>query len=278
MPGPVALVTDSTAYLPIDLVAAHGIRIVPVQVIIGGVAYAEGVDVTPTEVAQALRAFTPVSTSRPAPEEFAAVYDALADAGAGAVVSAHLSAEMSGTYESAVLAAQQSRVEVRVVDSRTIGMGLGYAVLAGAAAAAAGHSAEAVAGAVEAAAAHSVSFFYVDTLEYLRRGGRIGAAQAFFGSALAVKPLLHIAEGRVLPYSKVRTAARALAQLEELVVGLPSAGGADITVHHLDALARASELAGRLQARLPGARIRVVEVGAVVGAHVGPGMVAVVVA
>ena len=278
MTGRVALVTDSTAYLPERLVAQHGIRVVPVQVVVGGIAYSEGIEITSTEVAAALRSFNPVSTSRPAPEEFAAAYQAAADVGASAIVSAHLSADMSGTYDSAVLAARTAPIEVQVVDSRSIGMGLGYAVLAGAAAAESGATCDGVADAVRDSAAHSVAFFYVDTLEYLRRGGRIGAAQAFFGSALAVKPLLQLVDGRVAPHSKVRTATRALSQLEELVVAQPGATDADITVHHLDASARATDLAGRLQARLPGARILVIEVGAVVGAHVGPGMVAVVVA
>ncbi|MEI7778775.1 MAG: DegV family protein [Actinomycetes bacterium] len=284
MSGRIALVTDSTAYLPPELLAPSGtgpggvggIRVVPVQVIIAGTSYAEGIDVTPAEVAAALRAFRPVTTSRPAPEDFAAAYAAAAAAGATGVVSVHLSAELSGTYESAVLAARSATIEVRVVDSRTVGMALGYAVLAGERAA--GATIDEVEAAVRAEASRTVAYFYVDTLEYLRRGGRIGAAAAFFGSALAVKPLLHVVDGRVTPYSKVRTSARALAQLEELVVGSPGSVDGEITVHHLDASARAVELAGRLQARLPGARIRVIEVGAVVGAHVGPGMVAVVIA
>ena len=122
-------------------------------------------------------------------------------------------------------------------------------------------------------------WLYVDTLEYLRRGGRIGPAAAWLGSALAVKPLLHLADGRIEPVERVRTTSRALARLEEIVVAEAGDGSVDVAVQHLGAPDRADELAHRLQDRLPGIRQMIVdEVGAVVGAHVGPGMLGVVVA
>ena len=123
------------------------------------------------------------------------------------------------------------------------------------------------------------TFFYVDTLEYLRRGGRIGAAQALLGTALAVKPLLHLQDGEIQPLEKVRTSSRAVARLEELALERAGAEPVDIAVHHLDNAERADALAQRLQARLPAVGQMVVsEVGAVIGAHVGPGLLAVVVA
>jgi DegV family protein with EDD domain len=219
-----------------------------------------------------------VTTSRPTPERFVAAYESLAQAGATAIVSIHLSALMSGTYESAVIAARSAPVPVTVVDSETVAMALGFAVLSAAAAAARGADPAEVARTAQDRAAASSALFYVDTLDFLRRGGRIGAAQALLGQALAVKPILTVTKGRVCPLEKVRTAARALARLEELALGRAEGHVVDLAVHHLDAADRANALAERLAARLPDADIVVSEVGAVVGAHVGPGMVAVVVA
>ena len=123
------------------------------------------------------------------------------------------------------------------------------------------------------------SFFYVDTLEHLRRGGRIGAAQALLGNALAVKPLLHLRDGRVEPLERVRTAARAIARLEELALEAASGREVDIAVHHLASADRAEVLAEALRSRTEHLReLLVSEIGAVVGAHVGPGMLGVVVA
>ncbi len=276
MAGTIALVTDSTAYLPGDLLADLRVNVVPVHVIIGGSVYDEGVDVSPAQVARALQTWQPVSTSRPSPTRLLAAYRAAAEAGAAEVVSAHLSADMSGTYESALLAARDAPIPVHVVDSRSIAMGLGFAVLAGAAAQ--GLDGAGVAELVADRARRARVLFYVDTLEFLRRGGRIGAAQKLLGQALLVKPLLQLVDGHVEPLEKVRTAARALARLEEIAVDSAGSAAVDIAVHHLAAADRADALAGRLTARLPDARLVRSEVGAVVGAHVGPGMVAVVIA
>jgi DegV family protein with EDD domain len=271
----VAVVTDSTCYLPAEL--AGPVTVVPVQVVIGGASYDEGVDVTPAQVAAALREFHVVTTSRPSPERFAKAYADAAAAGATAVVSVHLSADLSGTYESAVLAARRAELPVQVVDSRNVAMGLGFAVLAAAARAAEGADADRVAAEAVRRAHGAATLFYVDTLEFLRRGGRIGTAQAILGQALAVKPILAVVDGRVSPLEKVRTQSRALARLAELAIDRAGTGPADVAVHHLDAAERASGLAERLVAALPRARLVTSEVGAVVGAHVGPGMVAVVV-
>lgn len=271
----VAIVTDSTAYLPPDLLATHDIRVVPVQVVVDGRPFDEGTEISPTEVAAALRDWSVVSTSRPSPERFARAYADAAAAGATAVVSAHLSGDMSGTYDSAVLAAREASLQVVVVDTRSVAMAMGFALLDGARAAEAGSDPDTVAAAVRSRAAVSHALFYVDTLDYLRRGGRIGAAQALLGQALAVKPILELVDGRVAPLEKVRTGARALARLEELVVERAAGRPCDVAVHHLDSPERAEALAGRLVARLLDSRVIVGEVGAVVGAHVGPGMVAV---
>jgi DegV family protein with EDD domain len=275
---PVALVTDSTAYLSEEAVARHGVAVVPLSVVMGDEDLEEGVAVTPGDVAAALQRKVHVTTSRPSPEAFAAAYRAAAERGATGVVSLHLSAELSGTYEAAALAAEDAPVPVRVVDTRMVAMALGYPVLTAAEVAQAGGSLDEVAAAAEKRAAATTGFFYVDTLEYLRRGGRIGAARALLGSALAVKPLLHLADGRIQPLEKVRTSSRAIARLEEIAIAQAGAEEVDLAVHHLAAEAGALMLAERLRERVPGLReLYVGEVGAVIGAHVGPGLLAVVV-
>ena len=215
----VAVVTDSTAYLPPGLAERYGVSEVPLHVVLGTRTGTEGREVSPQDVASALaERRVQVSTSRPTPGEFAELYRSL---GVTSVVSVHLSAELSGTWEAAVLAAQEVEadgVQVRVVDSRLLAMGLGFAVLSAAQCARDGGDAAAVERAAVETATRTTMLFYVDTLEHLRRGGRIGAAAALVGAALAVKPLLHVVDGRIAPLEKVRTASKALARLEDLAV------------------------------------------------------------
>jgi len=279
MGGRVVVVTDSTAYLPDGLADELSVRVVPLQVVLGGRSGAEGSEVTPAQVAAALAAWVPVSTSRPTPAEFAAVYREALEGGADGVVSLHLSRELSGTWDSARLAAAEVGAgSIRVVDSRSAAMGLGFAVLAAAEAAAKGGSREDVYAAAVGTAERTTTLFYVDTLEHLRRGGRIGAAQALLGTALSVKPILHVREGRIVPLEKVRTVSKGIARLEALAVAAAGEGRADVAVHHLAAAERAALLAERLRGRLPRVRrFYASEVGAVVGAHVGPGVLGVVV-
>ena len=277
------IVTDSTASLPAEVAADRGIVVVPLQVVVGADVFDEGADgATPEMVAEALREFRPVSTSRPAPAAMLQVYEQAAAGGAEAIVSVHLSGDMSGTFESAQLAARDASVPVIAVDSRQVGIATGFAVLAAADVLDAGGTPEQVAEAAGERAGATTSLFYVDTLEYLRRGGRIGAAAALLGGALAVKPLLTIADGRVATLEKVRTTGRALTRLEELAVAAAQEGPVDVGVAHLAAEGRAGELAERLGDRLgdnlEGRAVQCGEVGAVLGAHVGPGMLAVCVA
>lgn len=276
----VRIVTDSTAYLPDDVVRDHAIEVVPLHVIVGGKDHIEGRDVTAAEVAQALHDYTVVTTSRPTPQVFAETYARLAAEGATAIVSIHLSGQMSGTVEAAQLAAAEASVPVHVIDSGTIGMAMGFAVVAGAEAAARGAAVAEVRSAVERRLAPSGVLFYVHTLEHLRRGGRIGAASALLGSALAIKPILAVRGGRIVPVEKVRTSARAIARIEAMVVEHVKEGGVavDIAVHHLDSAARAESIAEQLRTLVPeAAQVIVVQLGAVVGAHVGPGTVAIAV-
>jgi DegV family protein with EDD domain len=218
------------------------------------------------------------TTSRPSPARFAACYASLAAAGATAIVSIHVSGKLSGTIESAQAAARDAPVPVEVIDSRSIAMGLGYPVLA-AARAARGASLETVASAARGCISTTRTFFYVDTLEHLRRSGRIGTAASLFGSALMIKPLLHIMDGEISLLEKVRTSSRAIARLEDLAVEAAGEGPVEVAVQHLRARERAEALAERLPKRLAGlVELRVVEMGAVIGVHVGPGMLGLTVA
>jgi DegV family protein with EDD domain len=276
----VRVVTDSTAYLPVDVVEESRLRTVPLSVTLSGREGREGHDVSPADVARALaeRRGT-VTTSRPSPAEFIAAYQELFDAGATAVVSVHLSARLSGTHESATLAAKDFGSRVAVVDSATAGMAVGFVALAAAEVAADGGDLDAARRAAEAAAERTTTLFYVDTLEFLRRGGRISAASAFVGTALSVKPILHVVNGEVVLREKVRTAAKALARMADLATEAAGGSDVDLAVQHLEAADRATTLHAEVSARL-GGRVRrsyLSEVGAVVAAHTGPGVIGVAV-
>lgn len=278
--SPVAVVTDSTSYLPPGVAEKRGVHIVGLEVRLGEQAGQDGVDVTPAELITALADRNLlVQTSRPAPATFASLYRDLLDGGATEIVSVHLSRELSGTWDAARAAAQEVAPDrIRVVDSRSIAMGLGFAVLAACDDADSGSGGAAAAASAAAVAARCRVLFGVQDLERLRRGGRIGAASALFGGALAIKPLLHLSQGRIAPLEKVRTTARATDRLVALAVAEAGGPGARLAVHHLGAQERAEDIADRLREQLPDAvELHVSEVGAVIGAHAGPGLVGVVV-
>lgn len=272
----VAVVTDSTSQVP----AGADVTVVPVQVVVGDESFADGLEeVSPSAVIGALAAKKSVSTSRPTPAAFAAAYSSLADAGYDAIVSIHVSSKISGTAESAELGAAESPIPVTVVDSLAVGPCLGLSALAAVAAAARGASAEEAAAAAMERASHSHSFFYVDSLEPMRRGGRIGTRAALVGSALAVKPLLGLREGRVVLVDKVRTTSRALTRLQELAVDAAGEAQVEVVVAHLGAPERAEAFAAALAERVSlNAPIRVTEFGPGLAAHLGTGALAVVVA
>ncbi len=264
MTGTIAVVTDSTACLSPNDGISREIRVVPLQVVIAGVArdetsYAGG------DVLAVLRHGGLATTSRPAPERFAHVYAQAAAAGAPGIVSVHLSGRISGTVDSARFAATSAPVPATVVDSRSIGAGLGFAVLAAAAAARAGFPLAEVAAAAARRSAHLRSVFCVTTLEHLRHGGRLGAA-VLLSAPLGAKPLMHIVVARLEQLAAEFAVGRGAAQV-------------DVVVQHLDCAERAAQLAQRLGARITGLRsLRIIEVGPVIAAHTGPGLLGVAVA
>jgi DegV family protein with EDD domain len=277
----VAVVTDSTSSLDPAEAARADISIIPLQVVIDDISRPES-DVLPRDVAGALRAGRQVSTSRPTPEVIGNTYAELAEAGYEAIVSVHLSGKISGTCGAAQVAAASVDIPVIVIDSMTLAMAVGFAVLSGAEVARAGAAPQQVAATVLRRAAAATTYFYVDSLEYLRRGGRIGAAAAMVGSALAVKPLLTVADGEIRPCERVRTESKALARLAELSLNALSRaavsnGAVDVAVHHLDNRDGARRLVDRLSGRITAGAIVISEVSAVLGVHVGPGTLGIVV-
>ncbi|MDQ6526994.1 DegV family protein [Nocardioides sp. LHD-245] len=283
----IVVVTDSTSTVPAEVAAVGGVHVVPLQVVIDDDVYDEGAEeVTPERLAVALKEKRAVSTSRASPAVFAELYARLAAEGASEIVSVHLSAEVSGTFESALVASREAPVPVTCVDTRQVGVATGYAVESALGVVEAGGTAADAAEAARQRAASATSLFYVDTLEYLRRGGRVGAAAAVFGGALAVKPLLGIVDGVISPQAKVRTAAKAIARLEALAVEAAGEQQVEVCVAHLAAAERAEAMAARLVEQVgerlvparSGEPVRCVELGGVLGAHVGPGMLAICVA
>ena len=272
----VAIVADSTGYLTAEL-SPPDLTVVPVSVVLAGRPYDEGTQISLAEVADALRRKSAVSTSRPSPARFAEAYAEIAGRGHEAIVSIHLSGDMSGTVDAARIAARDAPVPVTVVDSRTVGTAMGFAVRSAAEVAAAGGSAAEVAAAAHHRAAQSRTWIVVESLDQLRRGGRIGAAQALLGNALMVKPILTLEDGMIVPLEKQRTMGRAVARMAEIACEYAGDREADVIVQHCASPDRAADLAGALRGALPAAQVHEVEVGAVISAHVGLGTISVAV-
>lgn len=261
---------------------------------IDGERYHEGVDLRPADLLAALTAGRRVTTSQPSPAVFARAYARAVERGAREIVSVHLSGELSGTVRAAELAALAAPVPVHVVDSRSVAMGLGLAAVAAAELVAGPHPAGgglmgAAVGADGAAAAERArqvaastsTVFLLDSLEHLRRGGRIGATAAAMGTLLGLRPLLALRSGRIEVIEKVRSRRAARERLETLTIkDAARRGAAQVAVHHLGQPDVAANLAGQLEAWLGDCvgEVSVSEISAVIAAHVGPGLLAVVVA
>jgi DegV family protein with EDD domain len=246
-------------------------------VMIDGQIYTEGLDDVQQELALALAMGKTVQTSRPAPGVFARVYRELAEAGYQDVVSIHLSEKLSGTLDAARLAAQGAPIPVVVVDSATVGLAQGFAVMDAAEALSAGAPAQAAADLARRAGRNTLHFT-VPSLEQLRKGGRIGAASGLIGTLLAVKPILAVDGGQVVVREKVRTLPRALVRLvshaRETSAGGP---GARIAVHYFGNEDQARELVPELEGSAVG-EVLLQPLPAVLAAHSGAGVIGVVVA
>lgn len=311
IPGPprgrVAVVTDSTATLPPALARAAGVRVVSLDVVVGGRRTLDG-DLDGADLLAALERGERPVTSQPPPAAFAAAYERAVAEGASAIVSVHLSGALSGTVAAARTAAQGAAVPVVVVDAGTVAMGLGFAALAAARAGAAevvppvpwwrrwrdaisDRAADApsgdipdvdeVAATAQAVAASSSVWFLVDSLDHLRRGGRLSSTSALLGTILQLRPLLTVVDGRIAVAEKVRTRRAARARLVQLAVeSVLARPQARVAVQHLDNRDTADELVRQVVAATGDRVVETVvaEAGAVLAAHVGPGALAITVA
>jgi DegV family protein with EDD domain len=270
----VAIVTDSTADLPPELTRSRSITVVPLTLNFEGKSLLDGVDIRPDDFYRRLpSATTHPTTSQPSPGRFAEAYSSLL-ADHDSVVSIHISEKLSGTYASARQAADMTDPKrVRVVDSELVSMSLGLITLAASALASSGADVETIEAKVLDMRAHVETYFSVATLEFLRRGGRIGRANALLGSVLQVKPVLCIRDGQVTPLERVRTFERALNRVVELTREVDRGNGVCVIVGHADAQADAERIARELD---PIAETLMIQpLGPVVGAHAGPGVVGV---
>jgi DegV family protein with EDD domain len=273
----VRIVTDSTCDLPLPLCDELGITVVPLNVHFGEAVYRDQFDLN-TERFFKLLADSPElpKTSQPATGLFEEAYLRLAADGSS-IVSIHLSSKLSGTLHSAEMArdAVRSRALVDVIDSRSASLGLGLIVVAAARLANAGVDARQIASHVRRLTANVHILFFVDTLEYLQRGGRIGRASALLGTLLNIRPILKLEDGEVLPVEKVRTRSKAIDRLFEFVELFPEIE--QLAIVHANSPNDVETLLRRLEPICPRERIIVGQYGPVIGTHAGPGGLGVVV-
>ena len=274
----VAIVTDSSASLPARLARDLGVQVVRIVLALNGQVLRDGIDITPGELYGLLRHSNHIpTTSAPSIGDFLRVYASAAETASG-IVSIHMSSRLSATLNSAAAASQLvDDVQIRVLDCQTAAMGQGFVVMEAARAAAEGADLETVVARARAVASRIQLLASIDTLEYLHRGGRIGAAARLFGTALNLKPLLAIKDGMVHPVTKVRSRRKALATLFQLLdEELAGKEGIHMAVLHVAAPEEAARLAEQLVERFHPVEMLHTECGPVVGTHAGPGTVGVV--
>jgi len=274
----IRIVTDTTAVLPPDFVAAHSIEVVPQIVRFGEEAFQENVELDYADFIRRLKSPGQIAkTSAPSPGAFVDVYERLL-AEAQTILSIHPSLDVSATVQSALTATGDSfaGADVRVIDTRTVAGNLATLVQLAAGWVESGVGADEIVSRLQAMIPRGRTYFLVATLEYLQRGGRIGGASALIGSALQIKPLLEIRDGRVEAKEKVRTHHRAFERLIELTIEqCPRSAEAHLCVMHADDLDEAQRLAGDLRSALGFERIPIYSVGASITTHAGPGTLAV---
>jgi len=274
----IAVVTDSTAYLPPELVAQYGIHVMPQQLIWGDETFLDGVTIDPPTFYERLsRSGDIPTTAQASAGEFAALF-AEAARNADGIVGVFISTELSGTVASA-LAAQELLpdlpIAIEVVDSRSTTMGLGFVALAAARAAAKGRGLAEVASAARELVPRVNVLFIVETLEYLHKGGRIGGASRLLGSALRIKPLLHLSEGRIDGLERVRTKRKAVQRMLEVMAERVGNAPVHAAVIHANAPEEATRLREQVRERFPYTELHLAELSPVIGTHVGPGTVGV---
>lgn len=268
----IRIVTDSTADIPADLTKALDITVVPLSVHFGLETFKDGVDISSDQFFEKLqKTQTLPKTSQPSTGEFLEVYNRYPK---DQILSIHVAQKLSGTFNSASVAAQQAGVErIAVVDSRLVSMGLGMVVIETAKKTKAGMGLREAVQYAEACIERVHCLLTLDTLEYLQKGGRIGKAQAFLGSTLGIKPVLSVKDGEVHPIERVRTRAKAIDRVLEMTSAIPKASRH--FVMHSVAPQDAEMLAKRLRDSFPDKEVIIGKLGPVIGVYAGPGTVAI---
>lgn len=274
MPG-IRFVADSTADLPPGDATAHRLITVPLRVIFGEEVLVDGVDVTAEAFYERMRQSTKnPTTSQPSPAEFEAAFrEAAADG--SSVICTTISAEMSGTYSAAMTARNNlPDLDIHVIDTRGVTVSHAGVLRAAMDCAESGASVSDVLGMIEEVMRRQRTVFTVETLDYLKRGGRIGGARALLGSVLNIKPVLQILDGRIEPFDRVRTYPRALDRICDEVISATGEAGrpARVILGHADKLDDCRMLARRLAPHCEG-EPEILEIGPIVGCHAGPGTI-----
>lgn len=272
-----AIVTDSTSYIPPEIAQKYGITITPQVLIWDNQTYRDGIDIQPTEFYSRLKtAKVMPSTSQVSPATMQETFQGLVDKGLS-VLGIFISSKLSGTLQSAIQAKElmgSAGEKVTLVDSQSTAMALGFQALAAARAMEAGASLEDCAAMASKAHERTGVFFAVDTLEFLHRGGRIGGAQRFIGSALNLKPILALKEGKVEGVDRIRTKSKAHERILELVAEqVKGKSNIRLATLHANAAEDARNLLDRAAAELSPVETLFTEVSPVVGTHAGPGTV-----
>jgi DegV family protein with EDD domain len=272
----IAVVTDSTAYLPPELVAQYGIYVIPQQLTWGDETFLDGVTMDPQTFFERLSRSKDIpTTSQASAGEFVDLF-AEAARNADGIVGVFISTEMSGTVSSASAAQELlPDLPIEVVDSRSTSMGLGFVALAAARAAAGGKELAEVAAAARELVPRVSVLFVVETLKYLHRGGRIGGASRLLGSALRIKPLLHLSEGRVDALERVRTKRKAVGRMLEVMTERVGDAPVYAAVIHANAPEEATKLREQVREQFPCVELYLTEFSPVIGTHIGPGTVGV---
>jgi DegV family protein with EDD domain len=269
---PVRIVTDSTCDLPAETIACYRICVVPLYINVGKQGFLDGIDMTRDEFYTRLPTF-PVhpTTAVPSLQKFRAVYDALADEGATGILSIHISVALSAVVNVASVAARETTsAPVTVFDSHQLSLGTGFLVETAAKLAAAGGAVGEIQAALNAQVKRSHVFAALDTLEYLKRSGRMNRFMASLGALLQLKPIMTMYDGKP-GAERVRTRERALARLVEM---LRAVGKIErVALVHTNALDGVAELRALAAALLPADHIQVADITPVIGAHIGPGAV-----
>jgi DegV family protein with EDD domain len=272
----VVVVTDSSATVPDGLVQELGIHVVPILLSVHGQTYRDGIDITSGEVYRWLRTSKHLpTTAAPSVGDFLRIYAAAAQQASG-IVSIHLSPDLSATYTVASTSSQLvDGTPIRIVNSQSVAMGQGFVVLEAARAAAAGADLDAVVARAEQVARKVHVIATLDTLEYLRRGGRIGGAAALAGTVLRIKPMVYVAGGSVSAFAKPRSMSRAI----RLMLDEMAKEAEDLPLHaailHADAPDEAKELRQMVEESFDCAELYVTEFTPVMGVHAGPGVLGV---